>query len=351
MKHLWVFTLGALVAGPGWAVTCQNNISASNPDAAYTDHHNGTVTDTRTGLMWKVCAEGQTWNGSGCDGTAIGMTWQAALAHAQDAQFPNGGHTDWRLPNLKELRSLVEECRTSPAINDSIFPQAPSSSFWSGSPYAGNSNFAWSVNFNNGNASYSNRYNNDSVRLVRGGQAFAAFSNTQPVAGNGQCGAANGVESATAPTVQQCAAGAASTVSRLGVSEWQWSCAGSNGGVTAQCAAPLPASVVNGTCGPAHDLLTIARPEGNLCATGIASNVSGSGPWSWSCAGSGAGATTANCTAPPVPPVQPVPGQPGQPGQPDPAIQPIPTLQEWAMVLMALLLAASAMATGRRRED
>ena len=61
---------------------------------------------------------------------------------------------------------------------------------------------------------------------------------------------------------------------------------------------------------------------------------------------------------PPAPPVQPVPGQPGQPGgqpgqpgQPDPAIQPIPTLQEWAMVLMALLLAASAVATGRRRED
>ena len=171
MKHLWVFTLGALVAGPGWAVTCQDNIPPSNPDAAYIDHHNGTVTDTRTGLMWKVCAEGQTWNGSGCDGTAAEMTWQAALAHAQDAQFPSGGgHSDWRLPNLKELRSLVEECRTSPAINDSIFPQAPSSYFWSGSPYARDSDSAWGVGFSSGNANNNNRNTQRSVRLVRSGE-------------------------------------------------------------------------------------------------------------------------------------------------------------------------------------
>ena len=45
-----------------------------------------------------------------------------------------------------------------------------SSNFWSGSPNANNSDNAWNVNFNNGNANNDNRSNNNSVRLVRGGE-------------------------------------------------------------------------------------------------------------------------------------------------------------------------------------
>ena len=45
-----------------------------------------------------------------------------------------------------------------------------SSNFWSGSPNANNSDNAWNVNFNNGNANIDNRNNNNAVRLVRGGE-------------------------------------------------------------------------------------------------------------------------------------------------------------------------------------
>jgi len=42
--------------------------------------------------------------------------------------------------------------------------------FWSSSPYAGNANNAWNVNFNNGNVNNNNRNNNNAVRLVRASQ-------------------------------------------------------------------------------------------------------------------------------------------------------------------------------------
>lgn len=158
-----------LSTGNVQAVPCQNNLPASNPDAVYTDHGNGTVTDTRTGLMWKQCAEGL--SGVTCQtGSAQTFTWSNALARAEASTF--AGYTDWRLPNVKELSSLVEDCRRSPAINTNYFPNTPSASvFWSGSPHAHYSNNrAWLVAFLNGNANYHDRSVSNRVRLVRGGQ-------------------------------------------------------------------------------------------------------------------------------------------------------------------------------------
>ena len=55
-------------------------------------------------------------------------------------------------------------------------------------------------------------------------------------------------------------------------------------------------SGVNGACGSSNGGSLTGAPTANLCSTGTASTVSGSGPWSWSCAGSGGG-TTATCSA------------------------------------------------------
>jgi hypothetical protein len=54
---------------------------------------------------------------------------------------------------------------------------------------------------------------------------------------------------------------------------------------------------VNGACGSANGVGTSAAPTTGLCSAGTASAVSGSGPWTWSCAGSNGG-TTASCSAP-----------------------------------------------------
>jgi hypothetical protein len=126
--------------------------------------------------------------------------------------------------------------------------------------------------------------------LTRGG------ATPPPVAVNGVCGSSNGTTLTSAPaTSTLCSTGTASTVSGSG--PWTWSCAGSNGGTNASCSAQLAAPTpVNGACGSSNDQTLTAKPTSNLCSTGTASTVSGTGPWTWSCAGSNGG-TTASCSA------------------------------------------------------
>jgi hypothetical protein len=173
-RGVWIGALAVIGWGgaPGisQAGQCWNNLPPSNPDAVYQDHGNGTVTDTRTGLMWKQCSEGQFWSPGTCSGKPIVFTWSQALAWAETATF--AGHADWRVPNIKELLSLVEDCRVSPAINDVLFPNAPIFDFWSASPstYAYLSDRAWSVYFYDGESRvYWHRSMRLYVRLVRGG--------------------------------------------------------------------------------------------------------------------------------------------------------------------------------------
>lgn len=121
-----------------------SRLIANNPTSAYVLHDDGTVTDPRTGLMWKRCAEGQAWDAaaSTCTGEATSLAWGAALA-AGDTGF--AGHADWRLPNIKELASLVEICRFQPAINEEVFPApATIANYWSSSP-VGETGNAWSL--------------------------------------------------------------------------------------------------------------------------------------------------------------------------------------------------------------
>ncbi|WP_200153424.1 DUF1566 domain-containing protein [Chromatium okenii] len=129
----------------------------------FVDNGNGTVTQMNTGLMWAKCSEGQT--DSDCTGTATEMNWSAALTAANESLL--GGYSDWRLPNLKELQTLVDYSRYSPAIDSSYFPNTPGAWFWSGSPYADNSGDAWIVDFYGGYAKNSSRISALSVRLVR----------------------------------------------------------------------------------------------------------------------------------------------------------------------------------------
>jgi hypothetical protein len=172
------------LASTAQAVTCENNLPASNPDAVYTDNGDGTVTDTRTGLMWKQCVEGR--SRANCDtGSSITYTWAEALVHAEAVTF--AGYSDWRLPNIKELRSLVEECRTLPAINDTLFPNERNSFVWSGSPDAYDSSGAWFVYFADGGAYYGySRIKRAVVRLVRGGQSFEIFDLNVSKSGTGR---------------------------------------------------------------------------------------------------------------------------------------------------------------------
>ncbi|MEJ2367462.1 MAG: DUF1566 domain-containing protein [Acidobacteriota bacterium] len=73
----------------------------------FVDNGNGTITDRATGLMWSKADSGR------------GMNWEQALAWVQQKNAENYlGHDDWRLPNAKELQSIVDDSR-SPDTSDS----------------------------------------------------------------------------------------------------------------------------------------------------------------------------------------------------------------------------------------
>lgn len=165
IRYCLLITLAALFAQPLHAQTCRNNITPTTPTQDFTIHDDGTVTHRKTGLMWMRCALGQSWNGAGCTGSGQTYTWQGALQAADSFSF--AGHSDWRLPNIRELSSLVELACVDPAINTAIFPSAPSNFFWSVSKYAGNTTSVWGVDFSDG---HGNGPSGNRVRLVRGGQ-------------------------------------------------------------------------------------------------------------------------------------------------------------------------------------
>jgi Protein of unknown function (DUF1566) len=152
------------------AQTCVGRVQPSNPSAVYAvNESNGTVTDTRTGLIWDRCVLGR--SGPNCAGGSEQMfTWTNGLATAAAANSNNyKGYADWRMPDIKELKSLVEHCRFSPAINEFVFPSSPQLVVWSSSPIHAGSGSAWSVDFGDGSVNDYARGNSVAVRLVRGG--------------------------------------------------------------------------------------------------------------------------------------------------------------------------------------
>ena len=128
-----------------------------------------------TGLTWDRCSLGQAWhsNFKTCGVSINHYSWENAL---KEIKIRNNalylGFSDWRLPNLKELGSIVESCGYNPAINPVIFPNTESSNYWSASFFIPNSGLAWSVKFDLGNTESTFISSDYEVRLVRGGQSF-----------------------------------------------------------------------------------------------------------------------------------------------------------------------------------
>ncbi len=108
----------------------------------YTYSTDGTVvTDVRTGLTWSRCSEGQNWNGVTCTGTATRFTLESGLAYAK---AKGGG---WRVPNIKELNSIVDRSRSNPAIDIAAFP-GTLTGYHTSTPQSGG--WARAISFDNG---------------------------------------------------------------------------------------------------------------------------------------------------------------------------------------------------------
>jgi hypothetical protein len=138
--------------------------SSTTPSSDFIDNQDGTVTHKCTGLVWQRCSVGQTWNGTSCTGTAQTYTYDQALA----LKTSFAGNSDWRLPNANELHTIVEYGSYNPAINTALFPNTPDNYYWSASPVAGSSYYAWIVYFDYGYGSWDGKGSSYFVRLVRG---------------------------------------------------------------------------------------------------------------------------------------------------------------------------------------
>jgi hypothetical protein len=170
---------GTVIACPG---TGQDGEFQAGGALSYTDNGDGTITDTNTGLTWekKTLAGSASTEIHHVDRT---YTWDNAfavhIAGLNSAAF--GGHTDWRLPNVRELQSIVNYARATPSVSPAFNTgcsaicsvvdcscTAPVA-HWSSSTLADNPMGAWLVTFGNGTVFAFGKTNVFGVRAVRGG--------------------------------------------------------------------------------------------------------------------------------------------------------------------------------------
>ncbi len=130
------------------------------------------VTDRKTGLVWKRCAEGmEPKSRTSCSGQALFFTHPAALQRAAE-QVKSGG-TGWRLATMKELSAIAaageaDPSENRPAIDPTAFPNTPPARFWS-STIVGPHYFMY-VNFADATVGEGLRNTPAAVRLVRSAQ-------------------------------------------------------------------------------------------------------------------------------------------------------------------------------------
>jgi hypothetical protein len=100
--------------------------------------------DLARGLMW-----------SRADVVPKGCNHATAEQACRDLRLH--GFDDWRLPTRAELLTLVDDTRHEPAIDTAAFPSCKSNWYWTSTPCAWSSGYAWLVSFSGGGAGYVRR--------------------------------------------------------------------------------------------------------------------------------------------------------------------------------------------------
>ncbi|MBI4689003.1 MAG: DUF1566 domain-containing protein [Nitrospirae bacterium] len=118
------------------------------PDPRFSSNADTTITDNLTGLIWTKDAGTPTYTGSSSTCTGGTKTWTAAIDYVACLNTNNYlGHTDWRLPNINELESLVnaEQSNSATWLYSQGFNNVQSFYYWSSSTYADDTGYAWYV--------------------------------------------------------------------------------------------------------------------------------------------------------------------------------------------------------------
>jgi hypothetical protein len=145
----------------------------ASPNPRFTDNGDGTITDNLTGLIWLKNAN--------CFGE---LTWQNAIGFANglsdgECGLSDGSNNfDWRLPNFKELHSLVHYGFSNPSLSnttgrdkwseDDPFNNVVSNWYWSST--SASADYAWFVSMSNATWDYAYKAEVIYVWPVRGGR-------------------------------------------------------------------------------------------------------------------------------------------------------------------------------------
>jgi hypothetical protein len=153
---------------------------------SYTDNGDGTITDNNTGLMWEKKSDDgglhdkdnvYRWSGNGAQETI--WDWLEDINAEGGTGF--AGHNDWRIPNLKELQSIVNYENFNPAVSAAFDTGCVASCtvltcsctvaslYWSSTSRAFSPSGAWFVAFNGGFVNAGDKSVGLFVRAVRGG--------------------------------------------------------------------------------------------------------------------------------------------------------------------------------------
>jgi hypothetical protein len=141
------------------------------PSPRFEDNADGTVTDHLTGLIWLKNATNY-----------VNLMWKDALAFCNNLASGSWGLTDgsvagdWRLPNRKELLSLVDFSQHNPALPQGHLFGNVQFGFWSASTYANDTYSAWYLGVAYGEVFAPLKSNHLGVKPVRGGQV-GSFGN------------------------------------------------------------------------------------------------------------------------------------------------------------------------------
>ena len=124
----------------------------------------GVVTDSVTTLEWQD-------DYSDNAGVVKQTNWENAIAYCEALALDGGG---WRLPNIRELNSIVDYSKYNPAI-DSVFSNNNTNYYWSSTVFSASSETGFGqdakvIHFGNGGQYSHYKGSSDYVRCVRAGQ-------------------------------------------------------------------------------------------------------------------------------------------------------------------------------------
>ena len=157
MKSLTPTFLALLLAAASFQASAQERYTPS-PDG-------DEITDSKTGLIWRRCAEGMKWKKTTCTGKATFANQAQAVALAK-AQATSD--EPWRLPTLKELNSIlaVREIDVGKAaIDPTAFPATPIARYWTSTSVG--PSYYMVVGFGEGHSGEGERNSPGATRLVR----------------------------------------------------------------------------------------------------------------------------------------------------------------------------------------